>query len=282
MVEKGLQEQSECELREHYEIEKALATRLRRASSSERPHLYAEVYNQLFQRVPHHPQLLRKDCTEDTESCVSEQLSFLRRFINKDVTFLEVGSGDCALSIAIAKRAKWVYAVDVASEITRDVESPCNLSVLTSNGVSIPVPGESVNVAYSNQVMEHLHPDDALDQLRNIYKALAPGGIFICVTPNRLSGPHDVSRHFDDTATGLHLKEYTVGELCQLFKATGFGTVRPYLSARPVYLPCPAWPLRAWERCLIATPRSFRRQVAHSRPSRLLLGIRLVGIKPRN
>ena len=61
--------------------------------------------------------------------------------------------------------------------------------------------------------MEHLHPDDALEQLQNIYSALVPGGIYLCITPNRLSGPQDVSRDFDMVATGFHLKEYTISEL---------------------------------------------------------------------
>jgi hypothetical protein len=47
------------QIREHYEAEKELANRLRHASREERTHLYAEVYNELYQRVPHHSQLLQ-------------------------------------------------------------------------------------------------------------------------------------------------------------------------------------------------------------------------------
>lgn len=61
--------------------------------------------------------------------------------------------------------------------------------------------------------MEHLHPDDAYEQLQEIYNALIPGGIYICITPNRLSGPHDVSQYFDSIATGFHPKEYTTVEM---------------------------------------------------------------------
>jgi predicted SAM-dependent methyltransferase len=51
--------------------------------------------------------------------------------------------------------------------------------------------------------MEHLHPDDAFEQLKQIYTALTPGGLYICTTPNRLTGPHDVSKYFDETAAGF-------------------------------------------------------------------------------
>ena len=70
--------------------------------------------------------------------------------------------------------------------------------------------------------MEHLHPDDAVDQLKNIYNALVNGGKYICITPNRLTGPHDISKYFDNVATGFHLKEYTVTELSGLFREVGF------------------------------------------------------------
>jgi hypothetical protein len=44
----------------HYRIERELADRLRRASKSERRHLYTEVYNELFVSVPNHCQVTKK------------------------------------------------------------------------------------------------------------------------------------------------------------------------------------------------------------------------------
>jgi hypothetical protein len=57
--------------------------------------------------------------------------------------------------------------------------------------------------------MEHLHPEDALEQLQKIRRTLARGGVYVCITPNRVNGPHDVSGLFDDEARGLHLREYS-------------------------------------------------------------------------
>ncbi len=42
-------------LRQHYEVEKELADRLRHATREERRILYGTVYDELYQRVPHHP-----------------------------------------------------------------------------------------------------------------------------------------------------------------------------------------------------------------------------------
>jgi SAM-dependent methyltransferase len=52
--------------------------------------------------------------------------------------------------------------------------------------------------------MEHLHPDDASEQLANVYRALKPGGVYCCVTPNRISGLHDIPVYFDTVSQGLH------------------------------------------------------------------------------
>lgn len=93
-------------IREHYEIERELASRLRQASREARRELYTRVYDELFEQMPHHPQLLRRNLPADTQHRVQRQLA-------------------------------------------------------------------------------------------NFHRALAVGGVYICVTPNRLGGPQDISQHFD-------------------------------------------------------------------------------------
>jgi SAM-dependent methyltransferase len=268
-----------AQLREHYEIEKELAAKLRNASRQERRTLYSEVYNELFQRVPAHPQLTRKSSDRDTQRIVAYQMQFLKRFLKPDATFLEVGPGDCALSIEVAKHVKKVYAVDVSDEITKGLSKPPNFQLILSDGCGIALPDNSVNVAYSHQLMEHLHPDDAFEQLQNIYNALAPGGVYICVTPNRLSGPHDISVYFDRLATGFHLKEYTIHELGDIFKKVGFSKVASYAVVRGLSTKFPRFALLMLESFLDAIPYAFSVKLARCLPCRILLGIRLVGSK---
>src|SRR6185503_12322595 len=195
------------QIRRHYLVEKELAAQLRAATKEDRRQLYTSLYDELFRRVPDHPQISLKHQASSQRS-LNHRLTLLRRHLHPGVTYLEIGPGDCSLAIAVAKLVRKVYAVDVSNEITREVQLPDNFELVISDGSSIPAPPGSVDVAYSDQVMEHLHPDDAMDQLRNVYESLAPGGLYICITPNRLSGPHDVSQYFEDVATGFHLKEY--------------------------------------------------------------------------
>jgi SAM-dependent methyltransferase len=172
--------------------------------------------------------------------------------------------------------------VDVSGQITGDSARPANFTLIISDGCSIPVQGNSVDVAYSNQLMEHLHPDDAAEQLRNIAEALVPGGVYICETPNRLSGPHDVSMYFDTVATGFHLKEYTIAELSTLLRRSGFEHVRAHVGGRGRYVTLSVAPLIWFEKLLGVLPHKIRRSVACSQPVRTLLNIRLGAVKRRS
>jgi SAM-dependent methyltransferase len=263
-------------------IERELADRLRSASRADRRKLYSQIYDELFRRIPHHPQLsIKEQPPEQATAKVLATARFLQSLAPSEIVFLEVGPGDCQLAMEMATKAQRVYAIDVSDEITRTDRTPENFRLVLSDGSSIPVPAESVDLAYSDQLMEHLHPEDAREQLRNIYRALKPGGQYFCVTPNRLSGPHDVSGYFDDLATGLHLQEYTIGELIALFRQSGFAKIRGYVGARGHYLRFPLVLQRAVEGILSmsALPSAWRRRLGWSAPVRLLLGIRLLAVK---
>lgn len=266
-------------LKAQYLIEKELAERLRAAGKDERRRSYTELYDELFRRVPDHPQLVRKADVEWRRMVVAERLRLLKPYLGPDVTYLEIGPGDCALAIVVAQRARKVYAIDVSEEMGVGLKLPDNLERVISDGSSVPVPPESIDVAYSDQLMEHLHPDDAPEQLRNVYNALVPGGLYLCITPNSFSGPHDVSRNFDDVATGLHLKEYSVGELAALFRRTGFRKLRVLAGARGIHISCPPALISAIESLLQVLPRRLGKTLGRCLPLRVLFGIKLVGIK---
>jgi len=266
-------------IREHYRIEKELAARLRSASKDERRYLYTAVYDELFRRVQDHPQLTLKASATWRQAEVAARLKLLRGYLRPDMTYLEVGPGDCALAIAVAQRVRKVFAVDVSNEIAAGVVLPENLELVISDGCTIPVPEGSIHLAYSDQLMEHLHTDDAMEQLVNIYRALKPGGVYLCITPNRLTGPHDVSRYFDEVATGFHLREYTVGELTEMFRAIGFRKFKILAGGGGFHLPVPPVLVKTIEHFLRALPATFGRTLARGLPLRLILGAKLVATK---
>lgn len=275
----SIQQRDSQQLRDHYEIEKELANRLRTAGKRERPRLYASLYDELYLRVPHHPQNTRKVDFQAQRDALAGQMKFLQRFIKSDTTFLEIGPGDCSLSKEVALRVAKVLAIDVSREITKSRTLPQNFELFLSEGTNIPVPLNSVNVAYSYQLMEHLHVEDAYEQVKNIYGALVPGGVYVCITPNRLSGPHDISKYFDEISTGFHLKEYLNGELLDMFRKAGFCKLRLYLGVGGHYLASPVMPIRWIESLVLLLPYKVRRCLAGAFPFRCVLGINLVAEK---
>ncbi|HEY7568910.1 MAG TPA: class I SAM-dependent methyltransferase [Gemmatimonadaceae bacterium] len=267
------------QLREHYQVERELADRLRAATREQRRSLYRSVYDELYRRVPHHPQLTRRSSPLLSRASIDAQLRLLRRFIRPDATFLEIGAGDCALAIAAADQLRQVYAIDVSNEVVRHQSLPANVELILSDATTIQLPTGSVDVAYSNQFIEHLHANDALEHLHSVRRTLREGGVYICATPNRLSGPHDISGYFDQVATGFHLKEYSVRELSTAVRAIGFSTVSVLLGIRGHFLRSPVAPFVATELALATLPRRFRQLLTRTKACRAFLGLALVATK---
>jgi protein-L-isoaspartate O-methyltransferase len=101
-------------IREHYEIEKGLAARLRSAGRDERKHLYTDLYEELYRRVPHHQKLTQKRTADEDAEVVERQLRWLRPSVGPEDTFLEVGAGDCLVTMAVARLVKKSIAIEVS------------------------------------------------------------------------------------------------------------------------------------------------------------------------
>ena len=87
---------------------------------------------------------------------------------------------------------------------------------------------EKFELAFSDNVIEHLSPLDLMDHLQSVYESLVPGGKFILVMPNRLFGPMDVTRIMDNSSSGRiqaqggHLNESSYNEMVGALTKTGF------------------------------------------------------------
>lgn len=267
------------QLREHYEIERKLAQRLRDAPARERDVLYAQVYDELFSRIPHHPQLHRRASHERARQ-VDRELHFLRPLLARDLALLEIGAGDLALSRRLSGIVKEVHAVDVASAIAAGERPTENLHIYLTDGRALPLADNSIDLAYSNQLIEHLHAEDALEHLREVLRVLAPGGRYLCVTPNGLTGPWDISRMFSSVPTGMHLREYTNRELRALFSRVGFDDVHAVVPGRSRAHEVPPWLLTTPEWMLSRLSPRGRSVVLKGPWRKPLNSVRLLAAKP--
>lgn len=261
----------------HYQIEKELASRIREADKHERLGLYQSVYDELFRRVADHPQVTGP-ARPSHKLRAASQLRLVRPFLRTDASFLEIGGGDCALSFAAAPHVKMAYGLDVTDRLVPP-QAPPNFKLLLSNGSSIPLPDNTIDSVFSNSLVEHIHPEDFIQHLSEVHRVLRPGGVYFCITPNRLLGPHDISRYFDDEATGFHLKEYTTGDLAVLFRRAGFGGLWIDKRWKSHRFRMPVGAMRAAEVSLSVVPAYLRTRLGSSRAVYWAMEVCLVGKK---
>ena len=262
----------------HYILEHRLARHLLESDLSDRAKVYSEVYAELFRDLPDHPQAIEKTATRARR--VHTLLALLIPLLGRDKTFLEVGCGDAVLSAAIAPYAARSYALDVTDALIDRSTMPQNLDCLITSGTEIPLPERSIDVALSDQLMEHLHPDDVTAQLKEIFRVLRFGGTYHCITPNRVTGPHDISRLFGYEASGFHLREYDSSSLLHLFEQAGFRRVRFIVPlGRGFKLPIARPILRALEKALLSLPRGVRGWAARCRVIGIPAGLHVIATK---
>ena len=119
-----------------------------------------------------------------------------------------------------------------ATEITRErgekhVSRYPNLTWTISDGVHLDKfePVNSYDVV-SDQVIEHLHPEDVVGHFKGARNILKNEGRYIFAMPHKFFGPWDVSRIFKKAKPkGMHLKEYTVYETVSALRSAGFARI---------------------------------------------------------
>jgi SAM-dependent methyltransferase len=242
----------------HYEVERAIANRLKKSDRKTRKAIYGSMYDELFARVLDHPRLTRRADEAMTLRNIATKTSLLRPFIREDATFLEFGSGDCRFVFAMAGQFREVYAVDIADQIGPEVDRPGNFHLTVYDGYDLDLPANSIDVAFSDQLIEHLHPEDTAAHFKLVQRLLKPGGVYLFRTPHRLTGPHDVSRYFCEEAECFHLKEWTYGELADLLADLGFRSVRAYWFGKGLRLRLPLALFRTIEAAIRGAPHGLR------------------------
>jgi len=108
----------------------------------------------------------------------NEAFAFLKRHFSPRSVFMDIGASSCDLALLAASYVERAYAIDVSGQFLHSVAPPPNLRLVLCDGVRIPVPEASVDVAWSGQFLDQLHPDDQLEHLKSVRRSLVPGGIY--------------------------------------------------------------------------------------------------------
>jgi len=216
------------QIRNHYEVEKAIATRLKKATREERRIIYRMMYDELFRQVPDHPRLKQREEPRLTAIANQNKLRLIERFINKSTVFVEFGPGDCRFAMSLCNRVRRVYGVDISDQRGQFGNVPDNFDLIIYDGYNLPMEGNSTDVVFSDQLIEHLHPEDTEFHFQQVRNILRPQGVYVFRTPHRFSGPHDVSRYFSDEPEGFHLKEWTFGQIAEILRQLKYSSWSGY------------------------------------------------------
>lgn len=255
---------------QHYLLERKLAAQLLNSTRSERAKIYGKVYTELFKSLPDHPQ----NTPDRSTSNIQLDLKYMNVSLGPDTTFLEIGCGDAEMCFTVAATVFHAYGLDVTEELIRYEGAPRNFSFLRTDSSNIDLADNCIDIAYSNQLIEHLHPDDVEDQLREIVRVLKAGGAYSCRTPSRITGPHDVSEYFDYSATGFHLCEYDYHSIRSLFKRSGFRKICFFVNSRGMRIPLSYWIVRPVEIAMMNFTWLKKRKYLRN-----LMALNVVGIK---
>lgn len=217
------------QLRNHYLVEKAIAQKLMGSTREDRKKIYATMYDELFARVPDHPRLTRRTNSGATSEENQVKLELVGRHLDPSKVFLEYAPGDCRFAIDVAPRVKHAYGLDISDQRRPGERTPDNFELIIYDGYYLDaIPDGSVDVIFSDQLIEHFHPEDTRLHFELAHRLLKDGGIYVFRTPHILTGPHDVSLYFSDEPECFHLKEWTYREIRSLLRGIGYSAFTPW------------------------------------------------------
>jgi SAM-dependent methyltransferase len=221
------------QVKNHYFVEKNIADRLKHANRDERKRIYATMYDELFTKVPDHPRLVIRDDRQLTQGANRAKFAMISSYIDHSTVFAEFAPGDCKFAVEVAKSVRMVYGIDISDQRNPDDHAPENFQLIVYDGYNLcGIKENSVDIVFSNDLIEHLHPEDTNDHFNLAHRLLKDGGKYIFRTPHAFTGPTDISQYFSDEPEGFHLKEWTYTELKQMLIAIGYSKIIPYWTGR--------------------------------------------------
>jgi len=104
------------------------------------------------------------------ERDAERELRQLRPALDLHSVFLEIGAGDCTLARRAAGYVERAYAVGLSEDVMGRIGGPPNLVRVVHDGMRIPLPEASIDVAFSRSLI--------ISQLPGVCHALKDGGVY--------------------------------------------------------------------------------------------------------
>lgn len=189
-----------------------------------RERLYYELYDKVYP-------LYQKTSSRHVDADIQSKAKLVN-LLSKELegkSILDVGCGNGAFLRSVDANLEHgeLVGIDISPAILPPAHE--NIEFVQGNVINFNMDNR-FDIIFSDNVIEHIAVSDLPIHLRSITNAIVRGGALIIITPNRLFGPHDVTRIIDDTSTnkiealGGHLHETTYTELISMLKDHGFSS----------------------------------------------------------
>lgn len=219
-------------LKEAYKIENHYHELLvNEKDGKKREKLYDEFYSNLLK---FYGRTAKEDASLDSRIATKDpQVSLFQKEL-KGKSIIDFGCGEGYFLMNIQKNLPFKKLTGVDVFIPDSLKTNTEVNFIESGIIHFQT-DEKFELAFSDNVIEHLAPLDLMDHLRSVYDSLLPGGKFILVMPNRLFGPMDVTRILDNSSSGKieakggHLNESTYHEMVEALSKVGFGNFQTVL-----------------------------------------------------
>jgi hypothetical protein len=253
----------------HYLVEKSIANRLKESNHEERKLIYNTMYEELFNKVPDHPRLTQRNSEELSERANQEKFSLIYRFLDKSSVFVEFAPGDCKFAFEVANHVNNLYGIDISDQHSPTDNIPENFELIVYDGYNLDnIESNSIDLVFSDQLIEHFHPEDTKLHFELVQRILKVRGKYIFRTPHSLSGPYDVSAFFCDEAECFHLKEWTYTEIKTMLTNLKYSDFRTRWRGKGIDLRLPYSYFAVCEQILGLFPKRYIKKVAkHLIPS---------------
>jgi 2-polyprenyl-3-methyl-5-hydroxy-6-metoxy-1,4-benzoquinol methylase len=214
--------------RAQYELERTLRRRILDSPPQQRAQVVSQAYQELFRAFPDHSAF--QETPQSRRAFGQRQAGMIAPLVRPGQQVLEVGCGRGDTLAALATLGCVCTGTEPSQEMIDLCRQYDGIDFRLGTAERLEFPGQSFDLVFSMQVLEHLHPDDVPLHFAEALRVLRPGGIVAVETPNLRTGPQDISRGFSPTADGLHLKEWTVAGLAQVIRAAGFVRISGLLA----------------------------------------------------
>lgn len=251
------------QLKNHYQVEKSIAESLKCSDRDQRKLIYSTMYDELFDKVADHPRLTRRESDERTALANRSKFSVVGHYLDGSQTFLEFAPGDCRFVFEAANLVGRAFGVDISDQRRADDDVPDNFTHILYDGYDLSeIDSDSIDLVFSDQLIEHFHPEDTEHHFATVYRILKPDGKYVFRTPHYLTGPHDVSQYFSDEPECFHLKEWVYTEMRGLLLSLNYSGFECHWHARQYDFRMPYFYFALCEQVLGVFPKRFTRPIA--------------------